>query len=280
MTTKTIPSNQYQAINLDSAADNLLAFAKVRGSLDTNENVVFSCTGTIYSYMPNERGKPLFGFEMYNIAKLKVVAGGYRLLTREMLVYTDLKTGNILKEWDNPFTQQKVSVIPVWNDPVNQQFMLKGKYGEWGVPYTVLGDRVAFTSDIFLYYPSPLKVADYPQASRSDMYQAAELFQFFVAMQDLNNANVKSVPSEITWTRFSDFLPWMGMGNKAGQLCYVGRGMKLKHGFADLPAKIRDFVRQENPIYETAPDIFTEPNMTSWKYYKLLMEAKKAKKNE
>ena len=112
------------------------------------------------------------------------------------------------------------------------------------------------------------------------MYQAAELFQFFVSEKDIQNKKLKSVPFDIAWNRFSDFLPWMKMGDSPGYLMYSSRGSKLKGGWNDLPQNLKDFVLDAAPEYQHAPDKYTAPNMTSWKYFKKIMEERKAPRRE
>lgn len=265
---------QELAFDLERPQDNLSAFIKMRASLDPNQETVYYWTGRIYSYVPGERSVPLFDLEAYNVAKIVPVEGGYQMLTREVAIYRDLQTGEILQQWANPFTQDTVAVVHVWNDPVNQQLMLNGRFGAWGVPYDRLGNgRVCMYSDIFLLYPSPLKKADYPQNSRSDMYQAAELFQFFMNEKDLADPQQASVYSEVAWTRFSDFLPWMRMADRPGHLVYQCRGYKLMNGaFEALPTDLQAFVKANKPEFMHAPDTYTTPNMTSWRYFRQLQE--------
>jgi type IV secretory pathway VirD2 relaxase len=69
----------------------------------------------------------------------------------------------------------------------------------------------------------------------------------------------------------------MKMSTRPGNLLYQSRGYKLKNGYADLPQAIKDFVSKNFPEYEHAPATFTAPNMTSWKYYKKVMEERKKK---
>jgi hypothetical protein len=274
----TQPSSIFQGspepprpLDMENEVDNLKAFVKARTSLVDSQEVIFYCKGLIYSYIPDERGKAIMGFEMYNIAKSIKTDEGYTMLTREMLVYTDPDSGKILTVWKNPWTKEAVEVIPVWNDPVNQRFPQKG----WYIDYMMLGkDRICMNSDIFLYYPSPLKKAEFPDNSRSDMYQACELFNFFASKSELDDPKVQCANAEITWNRFSDFLPWMKMGSKPGQLCYVGRGYKITEGFKGLPKKLQDYVMANKPEYAHAPDKYTKPNMTSWKYFKELKSKK------
>lgn len=258
-------------LDLSNPADNLDAFVKMRASLDTNEVTVYYWTGRIYSYIDGERGKPLFDLEAMNIAIIKKDGNDYKMLTREAAIYRDINTGKIIEKWYNPFISDTVDVVHVWNDPVNQTYALKGRFGDWGVPYKKMGNgRVAMYSDIFLLYPSPLPVKDFPENSRSDQYQAAELFQFFLDEKQLLNPKTKNIYSEVGWTRVSDFLPWMRMGSKPGNLVYQCRGYKTNGGFETIPEEFRNFILKHKPEYAAPPSTFTSPNMTSWKYFKEL----------
>jgi hypothetical protein len=266
-----------QKLNLDKGEDALKAYVKVRGSLDTSVETVVYDEGYIYAVIPNQPIKLLFKLQMYNIARFRKTDSGYALITREMLAYEDPKTGEILKKWYNPWIKDSVEVLHVWNDPVNSTNTAK----DFGIPYMRLdGGRICFYIDVPLYYPSPLKKAEWPENSRSDFYQAAELFQFYVSEKDLNNKKLKSVPMDIAWTRFSDFLPWMRMGDKPGYLMYSSRGTKLSKGWVGLPQNIKDFVLSTNPSYAHAPTEYVKPNMTSWKYFKKVMEERKAAQNK
>lgn len=262
--------------NLEDARDNMDAYMKVRGSLSPTDEVVFYAKGAIYAYDPEKPWKHLFNFEMYNIARSEKLPGdsGWRLITREMLVYQDPKTNEIISSWKNPWTGEEVEVMHVWNDPVNQQF----KYGSFKVPYQRMGnDRLGMFNDVPLSYPSPLKKSEWPDNTRSDVYQGAELFNFFCSEKELNNKKIVNATADVSWTRFSDFLPWMKMSSRLGNLLYQGRGYKLKNGYADLPEKIKSFVESNFPEYAHAPATYTSPNMTSWKYYKKVMEERKKK---
>ncbi len=263
-----------QSLDLTKSEDMLKAYVKIRGSLDPKEETVVYDEGYIYSVIPNQPIKKLFKFQMFNIARFEKTDSGYNLITREMLVYQDLKTGEILKNWYNPITKDTVEVLHVWNDPVNSMNFSD----DFGLPSMKLANgRICYYIDVPLFYPSPLKKAEWPKESRSDMYQAAELFQFYVSEKDIQNKKLKSIPCDIAWTRFSDFLPWMKMGEQSGSLMYSSRGSKLKGGFNDLPQNIKDYVMATAPEYAHAPSSYKTPNMTSWKYYKKVMEERKKK---
>ena len=44
---------------------------------------------------------------------------GYKLVSREILLYKDPKTGEVLSKWENPWSGETVDVLHVANDPVN-----------------------------------------------------------------------------------------------------------------------------------------------------------------
>lgn len=258
-------------LNLDKAEDNLLAFIKVRGSLDPEEEVIYYAKGKIYGFVEGERDKPLLGYEMYNIGRnIKTGENEYQLLTNEVLLYTDLKTGEVLDQFTNPYTGEDVDVLHVWNSPVNQEQKLQGKYGPWGVNHTkVGGDMVCMNADIFLAYPSPLTVEEYPENSQSNLYEASELFQFFFSEKDINNPELTSVPTTISWTRIGPWLPWMKMGQRQGSVVYQGAGYKLlEKDFDTMPKVLTDYVMKHQPKYRHAPREFSSPNETSWTYFK------------
>ncbi len=270
--TETTETNQSLNLDLDKPEDNLKAFLKVRAS-ETGEDVVFWASGMVHAFIPGERDQPILGFEMFNIAKIVPIEGqenAFDFLSREIVIYSDPKTGEIIDEWKNPWTEETVEVMHVFNDPVNWKYQLEGRFGPWGVPYTKLPgtDKVVFNNDIFLYYPSPLPKAEYPKNSRSDMYEAGELFQFYASMDDINNPDLPTVPVDISWSRVSDFLPWMEMSDRPGYLVYHTRGNKIPNGYDGLPQHVKDFVAERSPEYATAPSEYTSPNETSWTYFK------------
>jgi hypothetical protein len=260
-------------MDLANPADNMRAFLKARASLDGSDAVTWF-TGNVHSWMPEGNFMHLFGFEGYNVGRALKVEGGYDFLTREAVFYLDPQTHQILERWKNPFTDEEVDVVHVWNDPVNQQFRLEGPRGRtWNVPVTGLGDDLFFNLDIFLAYPSPLPRNQFPDNSQSDLYQAAELFQFFSKRSQIEDASVVSAPSWVSWTRLAPWLPFMAMGDRPGMLVYHCRGSKLAGGYPDLPKWIRDYVESHHSQFAETPREFTQPNETSWTYFRRLKDS-------
>jgi len=54
---------------------------------------------------------------------------GYKLVSREILLYLDPQTGEVLETWQNPWSGETVRVLHVANDPVNSTSYVTGRDG-------------------------------------------------------------------------------------------------------------------------------------------------------
>lgn len=257
-----------------SSAEQLTALAKARATTDGSDTTMW-WVGDVYSWGPGQTNRHLFGFEGLNVARAVAVEGGYELLAREAAFYLDPRSREILSSWDNPVTERPDEVVHIWNDPVNQRWLLDGPRGPFRIPMTQLGDRVCFNMDIPLAYPSPLPVADFPESSADDTYRALELFQFYAPIHDLLDEAVTSAPCELSWMRMSPWLPWMRMGDRPGGLVFHCRGYKLD-SYEQVPARTRAYIAANHPEYSTAPGTWSEPNETSWTYFRKLTKSEEA----
>eukprot|EP00871_Galdieria_phlegrea_P003141 jgi/Galph1/3828/GphlegSOOS_G2465.1 len=251
--------------------ENLTGFIKTRGSLAPDEQFVFWWSGDIYSLIENKPSRHLFEFEGFNIGRMKRVDGGWRLLTRELAVYKDPYSHEILESWKNPWTESICQVVHVHNDPVNQEFLLSGPRGFFKAPIVRCGADIFWHAEVFLKYPSPLSREMFPEGIQNDEYQSAELFQFYTKAEDLARPDCPYAPSQFSWVRIGQWLPWMGMGDRCGRLLYHCRGKRLERGYEDLSEQIKSYVEHHQPQYRNAPTDYTTPNETSWTYFKKLL---------
>ena len=242
-------------------------FARVRGDLSGKE-VVYYWAGEVRGVVPGERARKLFRVEGYNVGRLERTKDGLRLITREVTFYEDPATGEILGRWTNPYTRREVEVVHVWNDPVNSEWP-----ASFALPAEDFGPDRVFSLRVYLLYPSPLPKSRFPEFAQADDYQAAELFQFFVRKDELADPARTSVPARISWTRIGPWLPFMRMGDRPGQMVYHCAGYKLPGGYADLPAKVRAYVEARGPQFRSAPAAYSEPNETSWTYFRKRLDA-------
>lgn len=276
-------TGETRTLDLSQDNDNTYAWVKTRASLDPEEEVIFYWVGYVYAQQPKDqadypRGNftfeyPLFRFEGFNVARfVPDGAGGYVMLSREVSVYQDPVSNRIIDCWRNYLLpdQPNVSVLHVMNDPVN--------WGQGLSEFHNLGDTVNFYSDLVLAYRSPLADFDrYAPYSAADVYQSSELFNYYVKRADLENESIKSAPVQISWSRVGQYLPWMQMGDRPGNLVYQVRGYKLMGGLEELPEPLLNWTRDvAGEQFLHAPDRIptdNKPNATSWRVFKEALDS-------
>ena len=272
-----------KVIDIGTPEGAVAAFRKVQCSTEDRRPTVYYWTGETFSRVPGEPDRLLFRFEGMNVRQCVTVADpargtGFRMVSREMLLYKDPATGRVLDEWQNPYTGDTVEVLHIANDPVNFRAPIFPMRAD-GQPFTPgiqsMGDQWWSTTTVPLFYRNPL-AGDY-QDYVGGTYHATEMFNFFGRISDLTDASRHSAAVSVAWTRISDWLPWMKMRGRAGLLYFNGAGVKLD-GYEALPADFRAAIEARDPIYREPPPVDDQrPNETSWTYFKKRMEAAQAK---
>ncbi len=264
-------------INLETPEGAARAMRKIQCSTVDGEAAYFWWTGKAFSRRMGEKDKPLFNIEGMNVRSCKTVDGGkrgkgYRLVSREILLYTDLKTGQPLEEWRNPWTGKTVQVLHVLNDPVNQPPRFardeEGKPYPWARRFggVIRGDGWWLSLPIPLYYHNVLG-GEY-QSQIGGVYHATELFNFHGRLATLVNENTKTASAQVGWVRMADWLPWMRMEGREG-IIYMHAAGSMVEGFGGLGKETRRFIKSRAPKYRRPPPLDDErPNETSWTYYK------------
>lgn len=278
-------SSAFAAKPLDLATPEggIEAFRKVQCSTVDKQPVVYYWVGETFSRVPGEPDKRLFRFEGMNVRQCVTVVDpvrgtGFRQVSREVLFYQDPVTGQILDEWKNPWSGETVKVLHIANDPVNFRAPMFPK-GADGKPFKsdiqVMGDQWWGTTTVPLFYKNPL-AGDY-QDYVGGTYHATEMFNFFGSVSNLTSPKTTSADVSVAWSRLSDWLPWMKMRGRAGELYFNGAGVKLE-GISALPPGMRSAVEARFPTFLEAPPVDDQrPNETSWSYFKKMLPAPEGK---
>ncbi|MBK6597779.1 MAG: DUF1838 family protein [Proteobacteria bacterium] len=255
-------------VDLTDPVTQLEAYVRVVGDTSGKPYTAYA-EGTVYAVVPGAKARPVFGVRVLGRGRFEKIDGGYQRLSREIGFYTDLKTGEILATWYNPYMEREVEVVPIQNDPVNRKFIA----GQ-GTPIRqmIAGDNVIFYREIPLRYPNPLDRENYPLYSSGDFYEAVELFNDYANMRDLANPKLSSVPSTGSWSRIGPWLPWMEMGQHEGHLLYHARAVKPINGLNGVPAKLREHIAKTAPKFLEAPSGIEGPDETSWTVFKQRLE--------
>lgn len=266
-------------IDIGTPEGAITAFRKVQCSTEDSRPTVYYWVGETYSRVPGEPDRLLFRFEGMNTRQCVTVIDpirgrGFRQVSREILFYQDPTTGKIIDEWQNPWSGEVVQVLHIANDPVNFRapiFPVKADGKPFATDLQVMGDHWWSTTTVPLFYRNPLG-GDF-QDHVGGTYHAVEMFNFFGRMSDLADPKTHSADVNVAWARISDWLPWMKMRGRAGNLYFNGAGRKLD-SYAELPAGMRAAIEARGPIFKEPPPVDDQrPNETSWTYFKKHMEA-------
>ena len=151
---------------------------KKGASLDPRHQSIGYWNGSVYGWSYDSRSRPvyekLFLFEGFNVRRVyQEEDGHYVSLSREVSVYRDRETGDVLVAWTNSYSGTDSEVFAVANDPVNALL-----YPAVGL-YSYYGNHTNLGSDILLEYPNPLQPDQYGPFSSGELYIGAELFLYF-----------------------------------------------------------------------------------------------------
>jgi Protein of unknown function (DUF1838) len=199
---------------------------------------------------------------------------------REIGLYTDLKTGEIIEEWVNPYLNETVKVVPIANDPFNHTITdfrpSPPAYGglNRAMPpkmplqfnWTRRGDRLNMASWINLFYPSALQPSKWPRESAQPFAQVTEMFMYQIDWAKMQDPKRTSVEYDGTWSRTTPWLPWMLMGPTDGH-CQYHTFMGAVDDINKIDRKTLDYVEKYHPKYLVAPDKWEEPSLSSLEWY-------------
>ncbi|MBT4740826.1 MAG: DUF1838 family protein, partial [Rhodospirillaceae bacterium] len=196
--------------DLTTAYGNVEAYAKIGSNLDMKSTHYGWLDGYVMGVAPGGAIKTFCGFRGLGTTRLLPLEGehGYRRLLREVVFYTDLETGEVLEEMENPFTGEKVRVVPVANDPFNriirESELSRPTFGGLNTDeklepkpfilnWKAFGDRLMMERHINLYYPNALDPKKWIRESAGPMNQVTETYVYNMSLKDLQNPELTTV---------------------------------------------------------------------------------------
>ncbi len=254
-------------------ADALEISKRTQCGAKDGEPAVYHWSGKVYSRIEGEPDKLLFLGEGMNIRQCVAVddakrGKGYRQVSREVMLFLDPKTGEIARQWANPWTGETLPVGHIANDPVNGRPSFP--IGADGKPYTVTINRMGAWAqmpvEVPLFYENPLG-GDY-QDYVGNKYHAMEIFDFAARADELLDTKYPTAYPSVSWVRISDWMPWMKMRGRHGNIVFNAMGAKLKN-FDELPKLLKDEIAKNYPAWTSPPPgDDARPNDTTWTVFK------------
>lgn len=262
------------------------AWARIQADMDSSKERIGHCSGVILGVKPGEKLKPLLGFQTFLATRLVPLPdGNIRRLNKEVIFYTNLtrlgQPGEIIEEWENPWTKEKVKVVQVFNDPFNytiSEILILAPEDFRGdksnlpkipliFPWQQLNDDIlVLSTDMHLNYPNPLQPDKWPRESSGPTAQVSEMMRYFVSKKDLENPRLSAVPFHGTWHRVTPWLPWMLMGQTPGHCMYTST-MTAFDSPERLPKVLLDYAKKHCPTMLSAPTEDYGPSHSSLEHY-------------
>jgi len=258
-------------------------YARMDGNLDPTKEKLGWLKGMAWGVRDNEKVRPLFGVEGFSLTRVKRLEdGSWRRMLREIVFYRDLETGELLKNWYNPYTNEDVRVVPIANDPFNftiSEFLPEApSYG--GLQKAAPAPRKPFLLDwtngpddtlicqtgIDMIYPSALQPDKWPRESAGKMNRVSEDFIYTIERKDAENPKLTHIPHVGSWSRVTPWLPWMLMGQAPGNINYLCTFCTLPN-VAALPADLAAAARAMDPKWLAAPTSDYGPSLSSLENY-------------
>ena len=278
-----------QPLDPANADDQLRIQVKMSCSLVEGTSTLYWWSGRMWARVPGEPNRLLFNVHGMNMRQCRVkqdpVRGFcYRSVSREVMLYLDPVTNEVVRRWKNPWSSEEVDVVHVANDPVNARdwYCSRDKDGK---PVD-RSDNLSFKDDLLLegggaarlFYKSPLagEYQDYVGGT----YHAMEFGTSAASAREALDAGDSELQDTlISWVRISRWLPWMKMGDRDGLVVFHTAGMRLD-SWEQLPEVVRREVDTRYPTYKAPPPLDDpRPNETSWTVFKKFIDERRAKES-
>ncbi len=247
------------------------------------EPAVYHWSGKVYSRIEGERDRLLFLGEGMNIRQCVAVTDpkrgkGFRQVSREVMLFLDPATGQVLRQWQNPWTGESVEVMHISNDPVNGRptFATGADGRPYQLAYKRMGDWIQMPLEVPLFYHNVL-AGDYEEYV-GNQYHAMEIFDFAARADELLDTSKPTAYPSVSWVRISNWMPWMKMGSRQGLVVFNAMGAKVRR-FDDLPPVLRQEIATNYPAYTAPPPgDDARPNATTWTVFKAKVDAERKAK--
>lgn len=288
-----------KGLDFSNPRDNLYAFGKIWAGYD--EPVIGAFHGVMYARIPGKRLVPLFNYTGTGVMQARIEPNGdMTIKSRETGYFADLKTGDILEYWDNPFTGERVEVYHFYNDVIggrltdqipkfmaggagdaptlmNEGVQFPNEKGEYPflLPFTQFGDDVMLSWDYAHIYRNPVTPEGYPGYSTGPIVTPSEHFTLSVSHRQLVDRDQPTCRMIAGFSRLSECWPFMRMGKAKDpavrELTLFGRQFSHKglKGYDDVPPKVLAYIEKNAPGFLELPKDWPIRNdrLETWKAF-------------
>jgi hypothetical protein len=94
---------------------------------------------------------------------------------------------------------------------------------------------------------------------------------YHARLSDLQNPKLANIPADVTFTRISQWEPFMEMGNRPGRMVFHAAGKKLAGGseeLAEVGPELYRFITERHPEHLRAPERWQPGTVSQWDAFK------------
>lgn len=271
------PANpNIRPLDIMDPRENLYGFGKMWGTLGPKA-VKSGYYGVQYAIVGTKRAIPMFGYYGFgNNRNILQPDGSLKVLGKECGYFTDLRTGEIIDHWDNPWTGERVEVFPFLNDrwrgtlgltqkvfKIGDSETLNNDMGEgasakgqpFRLPWNRVGDQYLLGWDYAHEYTNPVTPEGWPKASTGRRANPSEHFVVFTPTAEIDDRSLHSARFHAGFTRQAPWWPWMKMGQSGVDGVLMGRmfSYKITGTEDDIPKVVLKRIERDRP------DLLEEP---------------------
>jgi hypothetical protein len=200
----------------------------------------------------------LWGMQVGSIMRLTNRAdGGFDTTSLEVVFYTDLKTGEFLREWTNPYTGERHKIPHAPVGPTTIAYSAEGRStppkelgGSRLENTTLIGPAVAVNDDVWVRHDSIAKVIS-PDPARKP-FEVNDLSIYQGRLSELADPAVDFAEATVQSQQVTSWRAWMNMGDRPGGMTSRGVGRKVR-SYAEMPRRWRDLVAEIDPEIAADP---------------------------
>lgn len=276
--TKTAP----ESLNYSDPYDNLYAFGKIWAGYDEPQYGAYH--GIMYARIPGRKHTALFGYTGTGVMQARIETNGnVSIRGKETGFFYDLASGEILEDWLNPYTNERVrpfnfinsvgatltTEIPrfafggatdeptIMNDGMNRKDEDNSGNIPFILPFESYGDDLLLGWDYAHGYTNPVTQDMWPKAHTGPYISPSEHFTFRMSKAELEDRDIPSSRFVAGFSRVSEWWPWMLMGeNKYKDGVLFGRMFSHKGlpNYQDIPPKLLTYIEKHHPDALQVPE--------------------------
>ncbi|SVE07996.1 uncharacterized protein METZ01_LOCUS460850, partial [marine metagenome] len=220
------------SLDFNNPKDNLYAFGKLWGSY-ADTPTYGGYQGVQFARIGTKRLIPLFGYVGFgNMQSRHNKDGSINIRGTEAGYFTDLKTGEIIDNWHNPWTNETVEVFPFINRMMRGHLTetmpnftmgnsatdtptlmneadanVSTKSVPFILPWQAIGDQYLLTWEYSHEYTNPVTKDRWPKAHTTKIINPSEHFSFYIPQTIMNDRSIESSPFHAGFMRISPWWP-------------------------------------------------------------------------